>query len=885
MTRPPIALRVASVVFSAALRVLPGRFRGAFGPDIRELFADDASAAYRRGGTWQLLRTTAAALADVASTDRRPMGAPGKGLLAGVVQDMRYALRTFLRQPGFTLAAVGMLALGIGGNTAIFSLVNGAMLRPLPYPDADRLVRVWGARVDLGETRNPINPNDAADWQRGSPAIESLGVASVSTQPLTGTGDPVMIPVTFVTSGIFEVLQVSPAKGRLLGPQHDAPGHETEVVITDGFWRRVLGGDPNVIGRTVRLSDVACTIIGVLGPGFVSPGVRAGAEPQIWRPLVVPPDNRGGHFTAGIARLKSGASLAQAQAQVDAVAERLSVQFPSTNLGQRARLEPLHQAIAGDTRSAMLILMAAVAVVLLIGCANVANLLLARATTRRREFAVRGALGATRARLVRQLLAESLLLASAAAGAGLAAGVVALNALPAWLADQLPTVLTATIDSRVVVFTILLSIGTVVLFGLVPAIVASRHDLRAPLAAGAPGGGGGTRGFQSGLVVTETALALILLVAATLLVQSLDKLQRVDPGFTTAQALTFRISLPRTRYAQPEQRNAFFQRVIERVGAEPGVVAAGGVNTSPLSGRNSCDSFGLADRPAPPDGQEPCAEVRVATPGYFAAMGIPVIAGRSLAASDVASTLPVAVISNSMARRYWPGANAIGQRLKWGSVASDRPWLTIVGVIGDVRHFGLDEVAPDEVYMPLNQSSAAAFTLALRTDGDPAGLREQVSAIVREADPALPIAELFTTRELVARSLALPAFRTGLLAVFAGLALMLAMAGVYSLIAFHVAQRRREIGIRLALGATPGEVKRLIVRRGVTAVAAGCVLGTIVSIPLMQLTRDALFAVTPEEPMAYAIASAVLLFTAFFASYLPARHATSFDAVESIRAE
>jgi len=881
----PVAVRVACLLFDLGARILPGGVVDGFRAEIREGFLDEASDSYRQGGVWRLLRSTCAAIADLVLTTNRITPSRRGALMPALLQDLRYAFRTFRRQPGFTLGALLMLALGIGANTAIFTLLNAAFLRPLPYPAADRLVRVWGARAGAGESRGRINPNDAADWRRGAPGVEALGVSTTTAQPLTGSGDPAMIPVALVSSGFLEVLQVTPAMGRVFGPEHDRPGRDTEIVVTDGFWRRVLASDPRALGRIVRLADVACTIIGVLPPDFVSPGMGAGAEPQVWRPLVVAPDNRGGHFTLGVARLRPGATLAEAESQMNAVAERLAREFPSTNLGQRAALEPLREAIAGDTRPVVLLLMAAVGVVLLSACANVANLLLARSTARERELAVRGALGATRGRLVRQLLTESLLLGVAAASAGILVGWILLQAVPAWLAEQLPTVMAATMDGRVLSFALLLSSATVVLFGLLPAIVASRQDLRGTLAAGSPGGGGGLRRFQSTLIVVEAALALILLVSATFLVRSLVRLQRVDPGFTTAHTLTFRLSLPRTRYPDAVRGNAFFKTVMHRIAAQPGVAAVGGVNTSPLSGRNSCDSFGLDDRPAPPQGQEPCAEVRVATPGYFTAMGIRLEAGRHLSLEDTADTQPVAVISDSMAKRYWPAGTAVGQRLKWGSVASESPWLTIVGVIGGVRHFGLNELAPDEVYMPMEQRGAPAVTFAVRTEHDASALREQVRVIIADLDPALPVAELLTTNELVARSVALPAFRTQLLTAFAVLALLLAVSGVYGVVAFQVGQRRREIGIRLALGATSREVRRLVVRRGMSTVALGCGIGVVAAFPLMRLLQDALFGVTPGDPLPYVIAPAVLLATALAASYLPARRATAFDPVDTIRGD
>ena len=881
----PAAVRVAAAVIRAATRVLPGRFRAAYERDIRETFEDEATETYRRDGVTALVGSTAFALTDIVRSVREHPPSPRTSLMAAVTQDLRYALRSHARQPGFTIAVVLMLALGIGGNAAIFTLVNAALLRPLPYPEPDQLVRVWGHHVPTDARSNPVNPNDAADWRLGSAAIQSLGTSSSTTQPMTGLGDPVVVPVAFVSSGYFDTLQIRPILGRTFGPAHDTPGRETEVVVTYGFWQRMLGGDPGALTRTISLADITCTIIGVLPAAFVSPGIRSAAEPQIWRPLVVDPANRGGHFTAAIARIRPGATLPEAEAQINAVAQRLETQFPSTNLGQRARLEPLRQAIAGDTRMAVLLLMAGVGVVLLVVCANVASLLLARAAGRQREFAVRRALGATRGRVIRQLFTESLLLAVVAAAAGIGIARLALEGFPQWLSEQWPTAIQATIDVRVAGFTLFLTLGTVLLFGLAPAVIASRDNVRQTLVATSAGSGGRMRRFQSLLVVAETALAVILLVAASLLVKSLSTLGRVDPGFSTAQTLTFRVTLPRTRYPEATRRNQFHQRVIERLAAQPGVTAAGGVNTSPLSNRNSCDSFGLADRPAPADGQEPCAEVRVATPGYFAAMGIPLVEGRHLQPSDVASALKVATISKVMADRYWPSGSPLGQRLKWGSVASESPWLTIVGVVADVRHFGLEEAAPDEVYMPLAQSSASALTYAVRTDTPALDVRDSVRAIVREFDPALPVAEMVTTADLVSRSMALPAFRTRVLTVFAALALVLALAGVYSLMVFHVNQRRREIGVRLALGATAGGIKRLVIGNAAIDVTLGCGIGTIASLPLMQLTRGVLFGVSPGEPLAYVFASGLLLATTLVSSYVAARRAMQFDPLEIIRAD
>jgi putative ABC transport system permease protein len=482
-------------------------------------------------------------------------------------------------------------------------------------------------------------------------------------------------------------------------------------------------------------------------------------------------------------------------------------------------------------------------------------------------------------------MTESLLLGLVASAAGALAGVVAVEAMPRWLADQLPTVMAARVDLRVLAFTVALSLATVVLFGLVPALLASRHDLRGALAAGAPGAGGGPRRIQSTLLVLEAALALVLLVAATLLVESLVRLQRTDPGFDTEQVLTFRLALPRTRYPDAARRRAFFSGTVARVRALPGVAAAGAVNMSPLTPRYSCDSFGLADRPAPPAGQEPCAESRAATADYFRAMGIPLRSGRVFDGSERPDGPLVIVVSETMARKYWPDGGALGQRFKWGCVACDTPWLTVIGVVGDVKHYSLEEDAPPEVYSPLEQTGSSAMTVAVRTSRDPASLAGEVRDVVRSLDPALAVSEMFTTRELVGRATAAPAFRTQLLTAFALVALGLAVAGVYGVLSFFVAQRRREIGIRLALGATPGGVRRYIIRRGLSAAALGTIIGLAAAVPLMRLLGDLLFGVKPDDPMAFAAGPLLLLGAALLACYLPARRATLLDPVATIRTD
>ena len=895
----PAPVRTAVAAFDLVTAILPRHFRTLFGPDVREGFADEALEAYGQGGSRALAAVTMRGLVDLVisawhtriqrstASRRLTRARTSRGILMNALwQDLRYAVRALRKQPLFTLIALLTLAVGIGANTAIFTFVNAALLRPLPYPHAERLVRVWGTSPVDRAGRSNVNPLDAADWAREVHAIESLGVWTTTTQPLTGAGDPVAIPVAFVTAGFFETLGAEAAMGTLFGQDHATPGRDTEVVVSHAFWNGTLGADRAVIGRTLRLSDVACTVIGVLPPSFASPGAGAATEPQIWRPLVLAPDaSRGGHYAMALARLAPGASTSDAQTQIDVVTARLAREYPSTNLNAAAHIEPLRDAIAGDARAPILVLMAAVGVVLLIACGNVANLLLARATVRQREMALRGALGAARARVVRQLMTESLLLGTLGGACGIVLGLAAMASLPSWLTKQVPLVMSADIDARVLAFTFGLSVATALLFGLVPALQASRFDLRTILTAGGDSRSTGSGRLQLLLLIAETALALVLLVAATLLVRSLVRLQHVDPGFDTASVLTFRVSLPRARYPQTERRIAFFNELAARVRQLPGVVASGGVDTSPLTDRYSCDSFGLADRPAPPSGEEPCAEARVSTREYFQAMGIPLLEGRLFESGAIATAQSVIIVNETMARKYWPDGNALGQRFKWGSVTSEDPWRTIVGIVGDVKHFGLDAEAAGEVYVPLEQSGPTTMTVAARTTRDLAALAGEIRGVIGGLDAALPVSEMFTTRQLVERSTALQTFRTQLLTAFAGVALGLAVIGVYGVMAFFVAQRSREIGIRLALGASPTSVRRLVVRRGMTAAMVGTALGIGVAVPVTRLIEGLLFGVTSADPVAYAFAPLLLLATALIASYVPARQATRVDPLTAIRTE
>jgi putative ABC transport system permease protein len=902
VTRPPRRARVASAVFVLATRLLPATFRGsALGEDMRRAFADEAADVCRTGGTPALVRATAGAILDVVGFAIRSRGQRASSsaigparvtprsagvFIRGLWQDARYGARILRRRPGFALVAVTTLAVGIGATSSVFTVVNAALLRPLPYPHADRLVRIWGSRAGDPGARANLNPLDAADWRRGVASFDGLGVWTTATESRSGGGDPALVNVAFASSGLFETLGATAARGRLFGPRDDRPGHESDVVITDRFWHRALGGDPDVIGRTLILAGRTCHIIGLLPRGFASPGAGAAHEPDVWRPYVITPDtNRGGHFMQGIARLAPGATLQQAQDEIDAISATLAAEYPATNVGKSGLLEPLQQAITGDARPALLLLMAAVGAVLLMTCANVAILLLARGVSRQPELALRAALGAGRARVTSQLLLEGLLMAGSAGAGGIGLAVCATRLLPSWLTDEVPTVMALRVDERVIAFTLLVALATTLVFGLMPALRAARINVRGTLAGTAGAGTCRPRRLQTGLLVLETALALMLLVSATLLIESFVRLRDVDPGFDAAHVMTFRVSLPDARYPTTDARRVFFDDLAARIGGLPGVTAAGGINMAPLTGRYSCDSFGLAGRPAPPRGLEPCAESRIATPEYFRAMGIPLVAGRGLEATDVAGREPVIVVNQSLARHYWPRGRAVGQRFKWGNANAGGPWRTIVGVVGDVKHFGLDVKSADEVYMPLAQVAASALTIAARTDRAPATLVADLRHTVAGLDATLPVSEVASGRDLIDRSTAVPQFLTELTVVFAAVALGLALLGVYGLMSFFVAQRTREIGIRMALGARAHEVRRLVVRRGMTAVAAGVACGLAAALAFTQLLGSLLFGVTPTDWHAFVLAAAALGVAAFAAAYFPARRATRVDPLAVMRAE
>ena len=812
--------------------------------------------------------------------------------MRSVWQDLRYGLRMLLRKPGFTFAAVLTIALGIGANTAIFSAVNAVLLRPLPYLEPERLVRIWGtsARQSATEARGEfydynISPNNFYDWREQNQVFAQMAAFSFGSLTLTGRDEPLRLVCPAVSAEFFSVLGVTPAHGRFFLPEEEQVGQHRAVVLSHGLWHSQFGGDPNIIGQTLSFEGNSFVVVGVAPANFRHPVRSPIGEPDLWRPLALrlEPGNRGGYWLHAIGRLKPGVTLEQAQAEMSAISNRLEQQYPETNAGRGARLSALHHAVVGNVRPALWLLFGAVGLVLLIACANVANLLLARASTRRREMAIRLSLGASFFRVVRQLLTESLLLALIGGAFGLL--------LALWLTDvfialgaDIPRLEEVSVDTRALGFALGLTLLTGIIFGLAPALNAVKFDLNQSLKEGGLTSSPRRHRSRSLLVVSEVALALMLLVGAGLLLKSFWRLQSVDPGFNPEGALVLDISLPQARYPQRAEAANFYQQLLTRIEALPGTQAAGAVNILPLSGSSSCDSFSIAGHPPMPQGQEPCAEIRASSVSYFRALGIPLLMGRQFTEQDRRDAPPVALINETMARRFFPAADPIGQRINLDG-ASQPVWREIVGVVADVKHFGLDVEPRPEIYQPLLQAPFRGMTIVARTNADPETLASAVRAEVRALDKDLPIYNLRTMRDLVSSSIAQPRFRTLLLGSFAALALLLAAIGVCGVMFNTVAQRTHEIGIRLALGAGRRDILKLILWQGMSLALMGISVGLGAAFALTSVMRSLLFGVSATDWATFVSAALLLFGIALLACYLPARRATKVDPMEALRYE
>ena len=800
-----------------------------------------------------------------------------------LLQDLRYGFRMLVKNPGFTLVAVVTLALGIGANTAIFSVVNGVLLRPLPYPEADRLIYLEAVNTAQGIKASNISPPDFADWKNQNQTFEDMTAFVTGGAILSGGNEPERVPAAYVTASFFSVLGIKPALGRGFLAEEDRAGNDTVAIISHGLWQRRFGANPNIIGNKFIISGEASTVIGVMPADFEF------MQPvDVLAPLALEmtKERRDNRYLQVLARLKPGVPLEQAQSQINTISQRLSQSYVETNANWSARLTPLHQLLVASVRPGLLLLLGAVGFVLLITCANVANLLLARAAARHKEIAVRAALGASRMRVVRQLLTESLLLSTVGGGLGLLLGV--------WLTDFLISISPANtprlemvgMDSRVLLFTLAVTFLIGLLFGLAPAWQASRINLNEALKEGGRTFSEGWRRnrMRKVLVISEVALSLMLLVGAGLLIKSFLLLRETNAGFSSDHLLTMRISLPSVKY-KGKQKAEFFQRLTESVAALPGVESAGAVLSLPLGGSNYSvgRSFIPEGRPLVPE-ESINASYVVATPGYFATMKIPLVAGRQLTAQDREETTKVVVVNETLARRHFPNESAVGKRIK---IWRDEDFMReIVGVVGDTKTTVLEGEASPQIYVPHAQDSSwGGLSLVVRTSGAPSALTPAVRAAVLSLDPDQPVFNIRTMDDIVAASVATRRISMLLLSGFAGLALLLAALGVYGLISYSIAQRTHEIGLRMALGAQASDVLVLVLRQGMSLVLIGVSIGLAAAFALTRVMSSLLYEVSASDPATFIGVALLLITVALVACLIPARRAMKVDPLVALHYE
>jgi putative ABC transport system permease protein len=797
-----------------------------------------------------------------------------------LIQDVRYGVRTLVKNAGFSAIAVIALALGIGANTAIFSVVNAVVLRPLPFEGPDRLVMVWEKRMALGRVRNVASAPDFVDWRAQNTVFEDMAAYFNSGFNLTGGEEPERLQGVFVSASFFSVLRAQPKLGRPFLPDEDSPTSAPVAIISNGLWQRRFAGDPNIIGKTVAINDQSRTVVAVMPADFAFPS----SEVEIWVPLVFTPNDlnsRGSHSLSVIARLKPGVTVGQAQAEMDAIAAKLEEQY-QVNTGHGVNVFSLHEEVVGNVKKALIVLLVAVGFVLLIACANVANLLLARATVRQKEMAIRTALGAARGRIVRQLLTESLMLALVGGTLGVLLALWGLDLLLSVSAGSIPRVKEVRLDGWVLGFTFLVSLATGLIFGAAPAWQASKPDLNESLKEGGRGTSAGIHRnrVRSLFVVVEVAICLVLLIGAGLMIKSFTRLLDVNPGFNAENLLTMNVSLAGSKYRETSQRMAFCQQAVQRLASAPGGQGAGITLGLPMSGSSS-RYFQIEGRPPQPPGQGYNANVNLATGDYFRTMGIPLIRGREFNEGDVMGSLPVVIINQKMAQQFWPDEDPIGQRMGSGS----EPLRTVVGIVGDVRQAALETEPRAEFFYPFFQVDFGSGTFVVRTAGDPKATIGAVRSEFQAVDKDQPVARISTMEEVLAQSVAPRRLNMLLLGVFAGVALVLAAVGLYGVMSYSVTQRTREIGIRMALGAARGDVVKLIVGQGMVLAGVGVAIGLLASLFLTRLMSSLLYGVSATDPATFAIISLILAGVALVACFVPARRATKVDPMVALRYE
>lgn len=804
--------------------------------------------------------------------------------LETLLLDVRYGMRSLLKKPGFTLTAVIALGLGIGANTAIFSVINGVLLRSLAYASPEKIVMLWERNVAGTRLQNLVSPGNFLDWQKQSTSFEQMAAVADTRVNLTGNAsEPEEIKAQFVSQQFFPALGVQPMMGRFFLPEEDRPGNDLVIILSHQVWQSRFGGDPAIIGKRAIVSARQRTIIGVMPPGFHF----LDNEVKAWMPLALDPGinyrETTGRYLRVVARLKTGVAAQQAQAELTGIAKQLEQALPKFQTGWTVNLVPMHEQVVGEIRPILIVLLAAVAFVLLIACANVANLLLARAAARQKELALRAALGAGRLRLVRQMLTESVLLALMGGLLGVFLAYGGIQLLIAFGPDNIPRLNEITIDPSVLGFTFAVSLLTGVVFGLIPAMQASRPDLNDALKEGSRGSTGSRSAtFRNVFVVAEVSLALVLLIGAGLMIRSFMQLQSVETGFRAENVLTMRVQLPRKKYGEPHQIVDFFRQAQQRIAQLPGVQAVGAISYLPLTGLASRDGFKIIGQPAPAPGQEPGTEVRVITPTYFQAMGIPLLKGRLLDERDVKESR-VLLINETMAKKYFPNQEPVGKQIEvsWDGSGPDE----IVGVVGDIREAGLEKEAEPAIYWSHPREPYSGMALVVRAPGDAARLATAVQKEIRALDPDQPIADVRTMKEVISRSIARPRFNTLLLGIFAAVALLLASVGLYGVMNYSATQRTHEVGIRMALGATRADIMRLVVGNGMLLTMIGIAIGMAASFGLTRVMQSFLFGVGATDALTFIAVSALLIAVALVANYIPARKATRVNPVIALRYE
>jgi predicted permease len=825
--------------------------------------------------------------------------ARGVSFIETLLQDIRFGSRMLRKSPGFTAVAVLTLALGIGASAAVFSLVNAILLKPLPYPDSSRIVLpelISPPGVNLGSEYIPWGQLQFRILTRDAHPFQTVSAFQNDSFNLTGAGEPTFLDGFRASQEFFPSLGVSPALGRTFTTEEDRPGHEYEVIISDWLWRERFAADRDILARTIELNGYAYTVVGVMPAGFAFPRAEEmpssfnfPREPQLWVPLALPAEPKPGPSElAVIGRLKPGVTVPQAQAAMDLITKHVEEQDHRWKGWFTTRMVPLQRQVVGDTRLPLQLMLGAVCIVLLIACSNVANLLLTRSLARRREFTLRAALGAGRARLIRQLLTESLLIAIAAGAVGILIANAGIYFVKTLGPSNIPRLREVALDMPVLAFALGISLATGILFGLAPAISAARENLVDSLKEGGQRSGGSRMSprLRNALLVSQVALALVLVVAAGLLTRTFFQLLGADGGFNAERVLTFQLPLPALKYADQNQIVALFQNMLERLRAVPGVQSAGIGETVPMSGEGESTTIRIPDHPAASLKEMPFANFAVVSPGFFAAVGTPLLRGRDFQETDTTDSMPVAIVNKAMERKYWPSEGALGKQLGPGSTRY--PLSTIVGVVSDVKHTSLREETAPEMYVLYNQKpwpSMLNMRVAVRTKAEPAAMTENVRDAVHAIDPDLPLAKVATLATLVDDSMAQPRFSVFLLGAFGVLALLLASIGMYGVISYSVLQRTQEIGIRMALGAQRRKVFGMVLGQGARLAGLGIAIGFVAALGVTRLMASFLYGVRPTDPLTFAGVSLLLLGIALLACYLPARRAMRVDPMVALKYE